>query len=264
MNPEPANITEAREALAELQSLHAEGWCACRSSTLPERVERALRNTLGALADREHRIALLRAKVADDAQSALSQGAWRAVDRILSDPTPERTNEERRSAARALRDLGAEIVGDDGPSPTPQGVDPFETGRKPLIIADRVITVPLTQEANYALQEWIGNNLDSLAETLAPHGLHPADIQKPTYTRVVYEDELQQARWVIAAEATNEVQQPIDATPGRIMQFPQPFTSSTALAVCPECRDGKHQNCTDLALDRNDEWVACSCECRAA
>lgn len=202
------SIQEAREALAELQSLHAQGWCACRSSSLPSRVEQALKEALDAL---------------DDELEAL-----------------------------------------DALPPAP-GVDPFETGRKPLIIADRVIGVPLTPEANYALHEWIGNNLDSLAEALAPHGLQPADIQKPTYTRVVYEDELQQARWVIAAEATNEaVQQLIDATPGRIIQLPHPITSSTALAVCPECRDGKHQNCTDLALDRNDEWVSCSCECRAA
>lgn len=30
-------------------------------------------------------------------------------------------------------------------------------------------------------------------------------------------------------------------------------------ATCPECRQGKHNNCTQQLLDDNDEWVPCTC-----
>lgn len=31
--------------------------------------------------------------------------------------------------------------------------------------------------------------------------------------------------------------------------------------ICPECRDGKHGNCTGWALDEQaDEFGACACE----
>lgn len=33
---------------------------------------------------------------------------------------------------------------------------------------------------------------------------------------------------------------------------------------CPECRNGKHPNCTGWALDAADEVVSCGCSCREA
>lgn len=30
--------------------------------------------------------------------------------------------------------------------------------------------------------------------------------------------------------------------------------------VCPECRDGKHPNCTGWALGPNDDLVECNCK----
>jgi hypothetical protein len=36
-----------------------------------------------------------------------------------------------------------------------------------------------------------------------------------------------------------------------------------ARAACPECRDGKHWNCTGWALDVNDQEVDCQCLCHA-
>jgi len=42
-----------------------------------------------------------------------------------------------------------------------------------------------------------------------------------------------------------------------------PPQDGTALAgkvrMCPECRDGKHQNCTGWSLDANDNVVPCPC-----
>lgn len=33
-------------------------------------------------------------------------------------------------------------------------------------------------------------------------------------------------------------------------------------AICPECRNGKHPNCDELAIDENDELTKCQCpEC---
>jgi hypothetical protein len=31
------------------------------------------------------------------------------------------------------------------------------------------------------------------------------------------------------------------------------------MAVCPECEQGKHGNCTGWALDEHDNEVACQC-----
>lgn len=249
-------IQEAREALAEMQSLHAQGWCACQSSSLPARVEQALKEALEALDDRDARIRQVLRLVGDIGPEAR---------RILTSANTDRTDDQRRAAAHALRALGHELEDGEALPPARGAVDPIAAGRKPLIIEGHLVTVPVSDEVAFALHEHSCTIADQLAEILAPHGLHPSDIYKHSYARVVYEDELQQARWVMAAEATTEaVQQLIDAIPGRITHFPQPVTAGTALAVCPECRDGKHQNCTDLALDRNDEWVDCSCECRAA
>lgn len=33
----------------------------------------------------------------------------------------------------------------------------------------------------------------------------------------------------------------------------------TPAAVCPECRDGKCRNCTEMTLNELDAWVSCSC-----
>lgn len=33
----------------------------------------------------------------------------------------------------------------------------------------------------------------------------------------------------------------------------------SALAVCPECEQGKHGNCDGTALDEHDEIVGCQC-----
>lgn len=30
-------------------------------------------------------------------------------------------------------------------------------------------------------------------------------------------------------------------------------------STCPECRQGKHPNCTGWALDDNDEVIPCGC-----
>ena len=35
--------------------------------------------------------------------------------------------------------------------------------------------------------------------------------------------------------------------------------SYARLAVCPECRNGKHPNCDELAIDENDELTKCQC-----
>jgi hypothetical protein len=44
-----------------------------------------------------------------------------------------------------------------------------------------------------------------------------------------------------------------DDTTARILaQIEQP--------TCPECRDGKHRNCTGWALDANDEMTPCHCD----
>lgn len=43
-------------------------------------------------------------------------------------------------------------------------------------------------------------------------------------------------------------------------QYPTPDRS---LAICPECRDGKHRDCTNVALD-DDEWTLCGCVCPTA
>ena len=31
--------------------------------------------------------------------------------------------------------------------------------------------------------------------------------------------------------------------------------------ICPECRDGKHQNCVQADLSDSDEFVDCQCGC---
>lgn len=33
----------------------------------------------------------------------------------------------------------------------------------------------------------------------------------------------------------------------------------SARLKCPECVQGKHQNCTEDVLDENDDWVKCGC-----
>lgn len=39
----------------------------------------------------------------------------------------------------------------------------------------------------------------------------------------------------------------------------------TALVICPECRDGKHQNCIGYALDAATDIVGeCQCKHREA
>lgn len=44
----PADLAGPRAALAELKELHADGWCACRSATLPVRIEAALEQLIAA------------------------------------------------------------------------------------------------------------------------------------------------------------------------------------------------------------------------
>lgn len=39
---------------------------------------------------------------------------------------------------------------------------------------------------------------------------------------------------------------------------------SPPLALCPECRDGKHVNCTGWTLDVDDNEIDCQCPCTTA
>ncbi|KQT75376.1 hypothetical protein [Microbacterium sp. Leaf436] len=91
-----AALENAKQVLAELTTLHQEGWCACQSSTLPARVQTALEELVAALStppadgvrealakiltgldDREWAIATA------DGHSHLD-GYFEAADRILS------------------------------------------------------------------------------------------------------------------------------------------------------------------------------------
>lgn len=39
-----------------------------------------------------------------------------------------------------------------------------------------------------------------------------------------------------------------------------PLEEPTAIGpVCPECRTGKHDNCTIEVLDSDDKWKVCRC-----
>lgn len=56
----------------------------------------------------------------------------------------------------------------------------------------------------------------------------------------------------------------IDVPAGALMLDIPPTPSEAALtldwAICPECVQGKHQNCTHETLNGRDEFVVCACE----
>lgn len=63
-----------------------------------------------------------------------------------------------------------------------------------------------------------------------------------------------------------KVGDPIDVIPFELgpPQVPTPFVVSPAALEqhpedCPECRQGKHANCTGWALDADDEQTECGC-----
>lgn len=53
----------------------------------------------------------------------------------------------------------------------------------------RTVAVPLNPVQEYVLHEWLVEHNDELTELLAPHGLHPNDIFRPKFSRVLYVDE---------------------------------------------------------------------------
>lgn len=62
--------------------------------------------------------------------------------------------------------------------------------RKPLIIDQTFITVPVEREVEVQIAEWVAAHLDSLNARLAPHGLEAGDLALPEWHRLVYVDEV--------------------------------------------------------------------------
>lgn len=63
---------------------------------------------------------------------------------------------------------------------------------KPLLFEDTVVVVPVRDEAQRAFEKWFRRpeNLDALAEVMAPFGLDPRkNLAMPTIERVVREGE---------------------------------------------------------------------------
>ena len=53
-----------------------------------------------------------------------------------------------------------------------------------------VLTLPVTDGVQAAIERWNERNGVSLAIALAPYGIHPYDLTQPEYRRVIYPDEI--------------------------------------------------------------------------
>lgn len=51
--------------------------------------------------------------------------------------------------------------------------------------------------------------------------------------------------------------------PTEVIEALETQDKDTFFAICPECANGKHPNCTHWAYDSADKYVACECEERA-
>lgn len=63
----------------------------------------------------------------------------------------------------------------------------------------------------------------------------------------------------MSIEALNGLELDLDAAQ---LKPPPPFPQAPAAVTsspCPECRDGKHVNCTSMVMASNDSMVACPC-----
>lgn len=68
--------------------------------------------------------------------------------------------------------------------------NPFRRGRQALIVTGGgVITAP-SRTADNVLNGWLEDHHADIAAALAPYGIHPYDIARPQFERVVYADEL--------------------------------------------------------------------------
>lgn len=63
--------------------------------------------------------------------------------------------------------------------------------RKPLIVAQTFITVPVSRAVEVAIFEWIGDHLTDLERRLEPLSLVPEDLALPEWHRLVYADEIE-------------------------------------------------------------------------
>jgi hypothetical protein len=69
-------------------------------------------------------------------------------------------------------------------------LNPFKNGRRALVSDDRQLTVPVERPVEDALNRLTEHHFEAAVAALAPFGLHPYDVARPTYERVVYEDEV--------------------------------------------------------------------------
>ena len=61
--------------------------------------------------------------------------------------------------------------------------------RKPLIVDQTFITVPVPPAVEVAIMEWFADHLPSLEAKLSPLGIAPEDLALPEWHRLVYQDE---------------------------------------------------------------------------
>lgn len=62
--------------------------------------------------------------------------------------------------------------------------------RAAVFVDDHALTVPITPDAQLAVDMWLTRYTDELAEVLKPFGLHPYDLASPRIERVVYPEDL--------------------------------------------------------------------------
>lgn len=55
-------------------------------------------------------------------------------------------------------------------------------------IGDSVVTEPVSAEVSDALDRWAEKHYEEVVDILAPHGLHPYDIEAPKWRKIVYDD----------------------------------------------------------------------------
>lgn len=63
--------------------------------------------------------------------------------------------------------------------------------RKPLVIDDTFITVPVTPVVATLLSAWVIDNLSDLNARLATHGLTANDLALPEWHRLVYVEDVE-------------------------------------------------------------------------